>query len=166
MPFQQVLPKASPQGMTQVSLFRILLLRSIVDPLYIAIDLLERLLQFDPAKRITCAEALKHPYFTAPTHQGPAGPLSATSPIAPSNPPQQQQQQQTAGSMGPPPAVAAHAYGSAGAGPGYAQGGAVYSNSQLAHAQMQQAQAQAQVQQQQQQAAYGQYPAAAAGYSR
>lgn len=68
--------------------------------------------------------------------------------------------------MGPPPAVAPHAYGSAGA--GYAQGGAVYSNSQLAHAQMQQAQAQAQaqVQQQQQQAAYGQYPAAAAGYSR
>lgn len=44
----------------------------------------------------------------------------------------------------------------------------MYSNSQLAHAQMQQAQAQAQaqVQQQQQQAAYGQYPAAAAGYSR
>jgi len=43
IPFQQVLPKASPQ----------------------AIDLLERLLQFDPSKRITAAEALQHPYFTS-----------------------------------------------------------------------------------------------------
>ncbi|KAI9059604.1 Pkinase-domain-containing protein [Trametes sanguinea] len=42
IPFSQVLPKASPQ----------------------AIDLLERLLQFDPAKRISAAEALTHPYFT------------------------------------------------------------------------------------------------------
>ncbi|KAH7887880.1 Pkinase-domain-containing protein [Phlebopus sp. FC_14] len=41
--FQQVLPKASPQ----------------------AIDLLERLLQFDPSKRITATEALSHPYFTS-----------------------------------------------------------------------------------------------------
>ncbi|ETW87697.1 hypothetical protein HETIRDRAFT_378853, partial [Heterobasidion irregulare TC 32-1] len=41
IPFQQVLPKASLQ----------------------AIDLLERLLQFDPAKRITAQEALQHPYF-------------------------------------------------------------------------------------------------------
>ncbi|CAL1696656.1 unnamed protein product [Somion occarium] len=43
IPFQQVLPKASPQ----------------------AIDLLERLLQFDPNKRISAAEALNHPYFTS-----------------------------------------------------------------------------------------------------
>ncbi|KAI0762586.1 Pkinase-domain-containing protein [Fomes fomentarius] len=45
IPFSQVLPKASPQ----------------------AIDLLERLLQFDPAKRISCAEALQHPYFSTAT---------------------------------------------------------------------------------------------------
>lgn len=30
----------------------------------LALDLLERLLQFDPAKRISAAEALTHPYFT------------------------------------------------------------------------------------------------------
>ncbi|KDQ30387.1 hypothetical protein PLEOSDRAFT_1022856, partial [Pleurotus ostreatus PC15] len=41
MPFQQILPKASPQ----------------------AIDLLERLLKFDPAERISASEALSHPYF-------------------------------------------------------------------------------------------------------
>lgn len=43
IPFQQVLPKASPQ----------------------ALDLLERLLQFDPSKRVTATDALSHPYFTA-----------------------------------------------------------------------------------------------------
>ncbi|KAG9103573.1 negative regulator of the PHO system [Ceratobasidium sp. 370] len=47
VPWQQVVPKASPQ----------------------AIDLLERLLQFDPTKRITAQEALMHPYFT--TQSGP-----------------------------------------------------------------------------------------------
>jgi serine/threonine protein kinase len=31
----------------------------------VAIDLLERLLQFDPSKRITAAEALQHSYFTS-----------------------------------------------------------------------------------------------------
>jgi serine/threonine protein kinase len=42
VPFERIIPKASPQ----------------------AIDLLERLLQFDPSKRITAQEALRHPYFT------------------------------------------------------------------------------------------------------
>lgn len=50
VPWQQVVPKASPQ----------------------AIDLLERLLQFDPTKRITAQEALLHPYFTTPTASAPA----------------------------------------------------------------------------------------------
>lgn len=35
----------------------------------VAIDLLERMLQFDPAKRISAAEALMHPYFQPPGHQ-------------------------------------------------------------------------------------------------
>ncbi|KAF9015433.1 kinase-like domain-containing protein [Cyathus striatus] len=41
MSLQQVIPKASPQ----------------------AIDLLERLLKFDPAERISASDALSHPYF-------------------------------------------------------------------------------------------------------
>lgn len=35
-----------------------------IEPL--AIDLLEKLLQFDPARRLTCEEALQHPYFQSP----------------------------------------------------------------------------------------------------
>jgi len=60
--FQQVLPKASPQ----------------------AIDLLERLLQFDPSKRITATEALSHPYFTST-----ASPSYGPSPTPGSMPPPQ-----------------------------------------------------------------------------
>ncbi|GJE87877.1 serine/threonine-protein kinase [Phanerochaete sordida] len=58
IPFSQVLPKASPQ----------------------AIDLLERLLQFDPAKRISAAEALQHPYFTSGQ---PPYPMPAAGAMAP-----------------------------------------------------------------------------------
>ncbi|KAK2461713.1 hypothetical protein APHAL10511_006176 [Amanita phalloides] len=50
MPFSQVLPKASPH----------------------AIDLLERLLKFDPAERISAADALSHPYFTTAANPYPA----------------------------------------------------------------------------------------------
>ncbi|KAJ7704362.1 kinase-like domain-containing protein [Mycena rosella] len=45
----QVLPKASPA----------------------ALDLLERLLKFDPSERISAAEALSHPYFTETTNAVP-----------------------------------------------------------------------------------------------
>lgn len=31
----------------------------------LAVDLLEKLLQFDPSRRLTCEEALQHPYFTS-----------------------------------------------------------------------------------------------------
>jgi len=80
VPFAQVLPKASPQ----------------------ALDLLERLLQFDPSKRITAAEALSHPYFTTALNSNPSPygvpPAGSMPPPAFNYPnphvPQQQQQQQ------------------------------------------------------------------------
>ena len=95
IPFQQVLPKASPQG-------RFILRPRTPDanesP---AIDLLERLLQFDPSKRITAAEALTHPYFATSVNPNAGYPV----PTPTSMPPptynygaqqqlQQQQQQQ------------------------------------------------------------------------
>ncbi|KAH8120526.1 Pkinase-domain-containing protein [Phellopilus nigrolimitatus] len=57
IPFQQIIPKATPQ----------------------ACDLLDRLLQFDPTKRLTAAEALSHPYFTStvPNMYGVGNPVSA-----------------------------------------------------------------------------------------
>lgn len=77
IPFQQVLPKASPQ----------------------AIDLLERLLQFDPSKRITAAEALSHPYFTSSVPYAIAPPVPGSMPppaFTYPNPHAHQQQQQQA----------------------------------------------------------------------
>lgn len=41
IPFERIYPKANP----------------------LALDLLSKMLTFDPAKRITCDEALKHPYL-------------------------------------------------------------------------------------------------------
>lgn len=55
-----------------------------VDVILIAIDLLERLLQFDPSKRITATEALSHPYFTST-----ASPAYGPSPTPGSMPPPQ-----------------------------------------------------------------------------
>ncbi|KAF5338421.1 hypothetical protein D9758_012222 [Tetrapyrgos nigripes] len=82
MDFRQVLPKASPH----------------------AIDLLERLLKFDPAERVSAAEALSHPYFTTAVTQTPFGINTAPGSMPPPafnfphphghQPSQQQQQQQ------------------------------------------------------------------------
>ncbi|KAI0733940.1 putative PHO85-cyclin-dependent protein kinase [Fomitopsis betulina] len=73
IPFSQVLPKASPQ----------------------ALDLLERLLQFDPAKRITAADALSHPYFTGSVPLNLPAPAGSMAPPAYNFPhPHAHQQQQ------------------------------------------------------------------------
>jgi len=71
VPLQNILPKASPQ----------------------AIDLLERLLQFDPSKRLSASDALRHPYFQSFPSQVPhTNPMSYPQPVP-----------NAMGSMGPPP---------------------------------------------------------------
>jgi mitogen-activated protein kinase 7 len=52
IPFNHIFPKANPQGTFFLTI------------LIIALDLLERLLAFDPAQRITVEEALEHPYLS------------------------------------------------------------------------------------------------------
>jgi len=74
-----------------------------------AIDLLERLLQFDPSKRLTAADALRHPYFPAVTPAlgytlPPPGPAPFIFPHQQQLAQQQQQQQQQEAA-----AAAAHA---------------------------------------------------------
>ncbi|KAG8983543.1 negative regulator of the PHO system [Tulasnella sp. JGI-2019a] len=71
VPLQNILPKASPQ----------------------AIDLLDRLLQFDPNKRLSAADALRHPYFQSFPSQVPMNPNLAYPQTVPA----------AMGSMGPPP---------------------------------------------------------------
>ncbi|SRR6266702_8894375 len=104
---------------------------------YLAIDLLERLLQFDPAKRITAAEALQHPYFTS------AGFGANSSGAVPTPYPPAQQ-----ATVIPPPAPAQYNY------PHPPQPGVVYTNPQITQIPQPQ-----QPQPQQPPNGFGQYPA-------
>ena len=66
--------------------------------IYVAIDLLEKLLKFDPAERLSAADALNHPYFIgAPmpsTYPGTMAPAFNFSHAHNLPPPQHQQIQQ------------------------------------------------------------------------
>ncbi len=73
MNFQQVLPLAPPLG-KQLTLAT----KTYDDEA--ALDLLDKLIKFDPSERISAADALRHPYFTATTAGTPNGPSSASSP--------------------------------------------------------------------------------------
>jgi negative regulator of PHO system len=146
LPWAQVIPKASLQ----------------------AIDLLENLLQFDPAKRLTADEALAHPYFTAPDAPiAPAPPVYAPAPPQPVPAP--------VAVMGPPSAPpAAYGYAVPGSATAPVPGHAVAVAQQAAHAQAyyaqyQQSQAQSyalaqQAAQMQAAQAHAQAQAQAAGY--
>jgi hypothetical protein len=63
VPFETLYPDADPEGMRRA----IRSAQQILTPRILALDLLEKLLRFDPAERLTVAEALKHPYM-APYH--------------------------------------------------------------------------------------------------
>ena len=71
-----------------------------------AIDLLERLLQFDPSKRITAAEALTHPYFTSSVNPSAGYPVPTPTSMPPQtynySAQQQLQQQQQQQQIQPP----------------------------------------------------------------
>jgi len=54
IPFNHIFPQANPQGSSRI-------VRIGFD--FVALDLLERLLAFDPAERITVEDALEHPYL-------------------------------------------------------------------------------------------------------
>lgn len=66
IPWTSLYPKASPQG----ERFSTLTVRSThadwSPPPPSALDLLDRLLQFDPARRLDCTSALHHAYFSSP----------------------------------------------------------------------------------------------------
>lgn len=99
MPFQQVLPKASPQGLFCAAICNRRLISSL------AIDLLERLLKFDPAERLSAAEALQHPYFSTAVAPSPSFGMNIGAPnmnVMPVN---------NMGAMPPPPPPSFGAYG-------------------------------------------------------
>jgi mitogen-activated protein kinase 7 len=69
IPFNHIFPNANPQGNSLFFICWFSLSESAIritlfeDMLTVALDLLERLLGFDPAQRITVEEALEHPYL-------------------------------------------------------------------------------------------------------
>lgn len=141
---QDTIPAGSSKGVTTgYSSYLSPSEKELMTHVWVAIDLLERLLQFDPAKRITAAEALQHSYFTS-AGLGPnsGGAVPTPYPSA----------QHTAVIPQPPP-PGQYNY------PHPPQSGVVYSNPQIAQIPQPQ-------QPQPQQNGFGQYPAGYAHASR